>query len=170
MERWIPQWCKYEVLNDAKKLKVKNWTYLVNTSPLRGVLVLRSLARQLSGRSTSTSQFLYARQKKTIGDLGFTFVPLHSSMIVVSVTLFSILQDVELRMLDSLSRALAQQIVLTFYSRHAFVLSELTPKVRRNESSYPSPSIWFWKCQGALTVVSWCLVHWKQNGKSWTEF
>jgi hypothetical protein len=47
-------------------------------------------------------------------------------MFVVSVTVFSFLQDVLVRMLGSRERTIAQQTVLTLVSMHAFVLSQLT--------------------------------------------
>jgi uncharacterized membrane protein (DUF4010 family) len=47
-------------------------------------------------------------------------------MFVVSVTVFSFMQAMLVRMLGSCERMLAQQIVLTFDSMHAFVLSQLT--------------------------------------------
>jgi len=47
-------------------------------------------------------------------------------MFVVSVTLFSFLQDLEMCIVSSHERMLAQQTVMTLDSRHAFVLSQLT--------------------------------------------
>jgi len=47
-------------------------------------------------------------------------------MFVVSVTVFSFLQAMLVRMLGSRERTLAQQTVLTLDSMHAFVLSQLT--------------------------------------------
>jgi hypothetical protein len=60
--------------------------------------------------------------KKSIGAIGFGFVPLDSAMFVVSVTVFSFPQAVLVRMLGSCERTLAQQTVLTFGSMHTFVL------------------------------------------------
>jgi len=45
---------------------------------------------------------------------------------VVSVTLFSFLQDVEVRIVNSHERTLVQQAVVTLDLRQAFVLSQLT--------------------------------------------
>ena len=64
--------------------------------------------------------------KKSIGAIGFRFVPLDSPMFVVSVTVFTFLQAVLVRRLGSHERTLAQQTVLTLDSMHAFVLSLLT--------------------------------------------
>jgi hypothetical protein len=57
-----------------------------NTFSLGRVLVLRSLSRQLSRRSTSTSPIFICLLKKSIGGTGFRFVPLHSSIFAVSVS------------------------------------------------------------------------------------
>ena len=100
--------------------------YILNTFAPRGVLVLRGLSRQLSGRSTSTPRFSKTCKKQSIGAIGFRFVPLDSPMFVVSVTVFSFLQTVLVRMLGSHERTLAQQTVLMLDSMHAFVLSLLT--------------------------------------------
>jgi hypothetical protein len=99
---------------------------LFNTSAPRGVLVLCGLSCQPSGWSTSTSQFSKTCLKKSIWAIGFRFVPLDSPMFVVSVTVFSCLQAMLVRMLGSRERMLAQQTVLTLDSMHAFVLSQLT--------------------------------------------
>ena len=93
-----------------------------NTFAPRGVLVLRGLSRQQSGRSTSTPRFSKTYKKKSIGAIGFRFVPLDSSIFVVSVTVFSLLQAVLVRRLGSRERTLAQQTVLTLDSMHAVVL------------------------------------------------
>jgi hypothetical protein len=64
--------------------------------------------------------------KKSIGAIGFRFVPLDSPIFVVSVTVFSFLQAMLVRMLGSRERTIAQQTVLMLVSMHASVLSELT--------------------------------------------
>jgi hypothetical protein len=48
-------------------------------------------------------------------------------LFVVSVTLFTFLQAMQVRMLDSHKGTVAQQAVLTFDSILAFVLSQLAP-------------------------------------------
>jgi len=101
-------------------------TLPINTFAPRGVLVLRGLSRQQSGRSTSTPQFSKTCLKKSIGAIGFRFVPLDSPMFVVSVTVFIFLQAVLVLRLGSRGRMIAQQTVLTLHSMHAFVLSQLT--------------------------------------------
>jgi hypothetical protein len=53
------------------------------------------------------------------------FVPLYSPMFVVSVTLFSFLQDIVLCIVNRHDRTLVQQFVVTLDLRHAFVLSQL---------------------------------------------
>jgi hypothetical protein len=62
-------------------------------------------------------------------------------MFVVSVTLFTFLQAMQVRMLDSCESTDAQQAVLTFDSMHAFVLSQLITYIRRTESLCLSPSM-----------------------------
>jgi hypothetical protein len=58
-------------------------------------------------------------------------------MFVVSVTLFTFLQAMEVRMLDPREGTVAQPAVMTFDSMLAFVLSQLPPDIRRIESLYP---------------------------------
>ena len=88
-------------------------------------------------------------------------------MFVVSVTVFSFLQAVILRMLGSRERTLAQQTVLTLDSLHAFVLSLLIQ---------PSDALNYYAallaCRSKLSKRSAYLADVSRainNGKSWTE-
>jgi hypothetical protein len=72
--------------------------------------------------------------KKSIGGIGFRFLPLDSLMLVVSVTLFTFHQGVYVGMLDRREGMVAQQTVLTFDSMHASVLSQLTHTFIRSKS------------------------------------
>jgi hypothetical protein len=51
------------------------------------VLVPSSLSRQQSGLGTSTNTIFISLLKKSIGSIGFRFVPLDSSMFLVSETM-----------------------------------------------------------------------------------
>jgi hypothetical protein len=66
----------------------------------------------------------YKLVKKSIGSTGFSFVPLDSPMFVVSVTLFTFLQAIQVCMQDSREGTVVQQAVLMSASMHAFVLSD----------------------------------------------
>jgi hypothetical protein len=90
-------------------------------------------------------------------------------MTVVSDTMCRFLQHSLMCMLDCGDRTLAQQTVLTFDWKRAFVLSQPKCEIRRNESLTPLPPCGSEKYQGTVIVVSWCLARLKQNGKSWTE-
>ena len=118
---WFKCWSILTMMHDS--IETHN---NVNTFALRGVLVLRGLSRQQSGRSTSTLRFSKTCLKKSIGAIGFRFVPLDSPMFVVSVTVFSFLQVLLVHRLGSCGRTIAQQTVLTLHSMHAVVLSQLT--------------------------------------------
>ena len=72
-------------------------------------------------------------KKKSIGAIGFRFVPLDSPMFVVSVPVFSFLQDLLVRSLGSRGRTIAQQTVLTLHSMHDVVFIAADPACRRTE-------------------------------------
>ena len=112
----------------------------INTFALRGVLVLRGLSRQLSGRSTSTLRFSKTCKKKSIGAIGFRFVPLDSLMFVVSVTVFSFLQAMLVRMLGCRERTLAQQ-TFGIGLNACLCFIAVDPAIRRIELLCPSPSM-----------------------------
>jgi hypothetical protein len=71
--------------------------------------------------------------KKSIGGIGFRFVPL--DVFVVSVTVQLPASRV------NMYAGLSQQAVLTFDSMHAYVLSPLTTTIRGSESLHSSLSM-----------------------------
>jgi hypothetical protein len=74
-------------------------------------------------------------------------------MTVVSVAMCRFVQHYVARMLDSCDRTVAQQTVLTFDWKHAFVSSGLKRETRRNESCTPLPACGSEKYQLAVFVV-----------------
>ena len=72
---------------DCKNYGVKSLN--INTLNPVVVLVPSSLSRQQSGHGTSTNTIFINFLKKSIGSIGFRFVPLDPSMFLVSATMIS---------------------------------------------------------------------------------